>query len=63
MVKKDMKAVNLRLHVSLYEKVRYIADLEGRSANGQIVFAVRQYIQNFEQMHGEIPLTKPSKAE
>lgn len=63
MPKKDMKTISLRLHVSLYEKMRYIADSEGRSVNGQIVFAVRQYIQNFEQAHGEVAPAKPSNAE
>ena len=63
MPKKDTKTISVRIHVSLYEKLRYVAAYEGRSVNGQIAYAVRQYLQQFEQAHGEIQPTSPIDAE
>ena len=40
----------------LHYKLRYIAKYEGRSANGQILYLVRQCIKEFENENGEIQI-------
>lgn len=38
----------------IYYKLFYIAEYEGRSGSGQILYLVRQCIREFEQQHGTI---------
>ncbi len=53
-----MKSLSVRLDEEMLHKLHYIADYEGRSANGQITVLVRNLIERFEQKHGEIPIGK-----
>jgi len=39
---------------ALHYKLGYIAQYEGRSANGHILYLVRKSIEAFEAKHGEI---------
>lgn len=47
----------------LHAKLHYIAKYEGRSANGQILYLIRQCIREFESKEGPIPTASPEDAE
>ena len=49
------KHLGIRIDPQLHAKLHYIARYEGRSANGQILYLVRQCVRRFEQEHGAIP--------
>ena len=56
----------LRLTVdlaSLHYKLHYIAKYYGRSANGEILYLIRQEIKAFEKEEGEIALPDTTKGE
>jgi len=44
----------LRLDEELYEKVKTLADLEGRSLNNLVEYIVRRYIADHEKENGPI---------
>ena len=46
----------LRLDEPTYKKVVHIANVESRSLNAQIEYAVKKLIADFEKSHGAIPL-------
>lgn len=48
----------LRMDRRLFEKFRYIAEYEGRSANREIEQMLKRRVEKFEKEHGEIPLSK-----
>ena len=52
---KNNKHLGIEVEPQLHQKLHYIAKYEGRSANGQILYLIRQCIREFEQEHGEIP--------
>ncbi len=47
----------LRLEEGLYEKVKTLADMEGRSLNNLAEYIIRRYISDYEADHG--PLIPP----
>ncbi len=51
---KANKHIGIEVDPELHRKLHYIAKYEGRSANGQILYLIRQCIRAFEQEHGEI---------
>ena len=51
---KQNKHLGIEVSPELHRKLHYIAKYEGRSANGQILYLIRQCIRAFEQEHGEI---------
>ena len=52
---KNNKHLGLEIDPILHYKLKYIAPYEGRSANGQIVYLLRQCIRDFEAKEGPIP--------
>ncbi|MDI0267900.1 Arc family DNA-binding protein [Clostridioides difficile] len=44
----------LRINKILLEKIKYIAESEGRSANKEIEQLIKKHIENYEQRKGEI---------
>lgn len=50
----DKKHFGFRVDEELHYKLAYVAEKEARSMNGQILFAVRKYIEDFEAKYGEI---------
>lgn len=52
---KDNKHLGIEVEPELHAKLHYIAKYEGRSANGQILYLIRQCIRDFEKQNGEIP--------
>jgi len=53
---KNNKHLGIEVDPELHGKLHYIAKYEGRSANGQILYLIRQYIRAFEEANGEIKL-------
>ena len=51
---KENKHLGIEIDPALHRKLRYVADYEGRSMNGQILYLVRQCIREFESKNGEI---------
>ena len=51
---KANKHLGIEVDPELHRKLHYIARYEGRSANGQILYLIRQCIREFEAEHGEI---------
>lgn len=49
-----IKSVSIRIEEEMLEKLHYVADYEGRSANSQILVLIRDCIQGFEESHGAI---------
>lgn len=52
---KKNKHLGIEVEPELHYKLKYIAKYEGRSANGQIIYLIRQCIREFENREGEIP--------
>lgn len=44
----------LRMSDELYLKLRHIADKHNRSYNQEAVYALKQYVEEFEKANGEI---------
>lgn len=63
MMEKNEKHLGLRIDNELHYKLHYIAKYEGRSGNGQVIYLIRRYIEQFESSHGsiELPENKESK--
>ncbi len=53
---KNNKHLGIEIDPQLHYKLHYIAKYEGRSANGQILYLLRQNIKEFEKAEGEIIL-------
>lgn len=51
---KENKHLGIEINRELHYKLHFIADYEGRSGNGQILYLLNQYIKAFEKEHGEI---------
>lgn len=45
----------LRLEESLYEKVKTLSELEGRSLNNLIEYITRKYVADYEAQNGPLP--------
>ena len=50
------KHLGIRINAEIHYKLHYISRYEGRSANAQILYLIRQNIAEFERMHGEITI-------
>lgn len=48
------KHLGIRVEDELHFKISYIAEYEGRSINGQIIYLINQYIKHFEKENGKI---------
>jgi len=51
---KENKHLGIEVSKDLHYKLHYIAKYEGRSANGHILYLIRQNIKIFEAENGEI---------
>lgn len=60
---KKNKHLGIEVDPELHHKLRYIAKYEGRSANGQILYLIRQCIREFESREGEIPFEEKQETE
>ena len=53
---RNNKHLGIEVDPELHYKLHYIAKYEGRSANGQILYLIRQCIKEFENQNGEIDM-------
>ncbi|HBF2735590.1 TPA: Arc family DNA-binding protein [Clostridioides difficile] len=44
----------LRINNNLLEKIKYIAESEGRSANKEIEQLIKKHVENYEKINGKI---------
>ena len=51
---KKNKHLGIEVDPELHYKLHYLADYEGRSANGEILYLIRQAIREFEKKEGSI---------
>ena len=51
---KKEKHFGLRIDADLLQNFHYVCEYEGRSVNGQILYLIRQCIDEFEKTHGKI---------
>ena len=49
-----IKSLSIRIDEEMLNKLHYVADYEGRSANSQILVLIRDSIEKFEEKYGEI---------
>ena len=49
------KHLGIEVDPELHYKLRSIAKYEERSINGQVLYLIRRYIQDFEKREGQIP--------
>ena len=49
-----IKNLSIRIDKELLDKLHYVADYEGRSANSEILILIRDAIEKYEEKHGEI---------
>lgn len=56
MGRKDDKHLGLFIDKELHYKLHYISKYEGRTASGQILHLLRQYIAKFEAENGKIEI-------
>ena len=52
------KSLSIRIDDKMLDKLHFVADYEGRSANSQILILIRDCIEAYEQKHGEIEIGK-----
>jgi hypothetical protein len=53
---KNNKHLGIEIDPELHYKLHYISKYYGRSANGEILFLIRQAIRDFEEAEGKIDL-------
>ena len=54
--KEKDKHLGLRIDGELHYKLHCISRYDGRSANGEVIYLIRQRIEQFEREHGRIEL-------
>ena len=58
---KNNKHLGIEIDPVLHYKLHYISKYEGRSANGQILYLIRQCIKEFEANDGVIEIPEDIK--
>ena len=48
------KHLGLRIDAETHKKLKSLAEFEGRSINGEVLYLIRQAIKEFENKHGEL---------
>lgn len=48
------KHLRLRIDAETHKKLKSLAEFEGRSINGEVLYLIRQAIIEFENKHGEL---------
>ncbi len=54
MDRENERHLGLRIDGQLLEKFRYVCGYEGRSANSQILWLIRNCVADYEREHGPI---------
>ncbi len=53
---KDNKHLGIEIDKELHYKLKYVAQYEGRSGNGQVIYVLKEYIKKFEKTNGVISI-------
>lgn len=53
-----IKSLSIRIDEELLNKLHFIADYEGRSANSQILILIRDAVEKYEEKLGKFETTK-----
>lgn len=48
------KHLGLRIDSETHEKLRSLAEFDGRSINGEVLYLIRQAILKHEKVHGKL---------
>ena len=56
--KKKNAVIFNRVSPEIHQKLKYIAEYEGRTINGQALYLMLTCIRDFEKEHGPIPVEK-----
>ena len=48
------KHLGLRIDSETHKKLKSLAEFEGRSINGEVLYLIRQAIAHHEEKHGEL---------
>ena len=51
---KPYRHMGIKIDAQVYEKLRYIAQGEGRSLSGQVLYLLWRQVQAYEQKYGQI---------
>lgn len=60
---KSNKHLGIEIDPLLHYKLHYISKYEGRSANGQILYLIRQCVKAFEEKDGVIEIPDDIKSD
>ena len=52
----NKRPVLIRVQPVNYDKLKFIADRNGRSVSNQLEFLMKLFIENYETQNGQIPL-------
>lgn len=52
----SLQKFTLRIPAQIIDKLKYVADHNGRSANREIEHIIQKHIEDWEAIHGPIPL-------
>ena len=58
---KNNKHLGLEIDPELHYKLHYISKYEGRSANGQVLYLIRNCIKDFEKREGVIEIPEETQ--
>ena len=53
---KKQKHISIRIDEAILKKFHLVANYDGRSASGQVMYFINKCIRDFEEKHGEIKL-------
>ncbi|MDR1364070.1 MAG: ParD-like family protein [Oscillospiraceae bacterium] len=54
----NIKHLSVRIEDELLKKFRFVCEQENRSANGQILNFIRNFVKDFESNQGEIDVSR-----
>ena len=52
-----IKSLSIRIDSDMLDRLHFVADYEGRSANSQILVLIRDCIERYEEKHGAIEIS------
>lgn len=58
---KQIKNIGLRVTPEIHAKLRSIAQYEGRTINGQVLWLINRCIRDFEKENGPVDVLKEEK--
>lgn len=57
-MKKDKSYLSIRIDRKLHDKFQYVAEYEGRTMSGQILYLLNKCVREFERENGPIELPR-----